>query len=132
MRVARRLFPGSHALNTTRSTHNRPTLRAVLTRTAAAGPAPVLVGCHWRADLVVGGSDCRGGPPQPVFHLTLVTAPTAATAAGAPSGDAALDALPEGRLSMRLDVEQLQELSFSLKEALRAAQRAASREVGDA
>lgn len=105
-------------------------MRAVLQRTASAVPVPRLVDCRWRAELLVGGSACRGGVPTPVFHLTLVTSPTAAAAAGASPGDEQLDALPQARMTMALSLEQMQHLSASLKEALRAAQRAAYRDLG--
>jgi hypothetical protein len=64
-----------------------------------------------------------------VFHLTLVTSPTAATAAGAYAGDSQLDAPPQARMTLALSLEEMQQLSASLKDALRAAQKAAKRDL---
>jgi hypothetical protein len=106
----------------------------VLLRTAAASALPRLAGCSWRADHALASSSDRGAgtsAPPPTFSLTLRTAPTAAAAAGAaPAEDApdadAEDAQRGGAIALTLSLEQMQRLSFSLKEALRAAEREAT------
>jgi hypothetical protein len=99
-------------------------LRAVLLRTAAASAVPRLTGCSWRADHTVSSSHDRGSgasAPPPTFWLTLHTERTAAVAAGGEPGP------QDGeRIALSLSMEQMQHLSFSLKEALHAAEREAA------
>ena len=105
----------------------RARLRDTLLRTAWSPAVPQLAGSRWRCDLSVGGSGRRGAPLPLTFHLVLLTLPRAATRAGAPALDAT-DALQGGALPCTLSLEQLQQLSFTLKGALAAAYRAAGDE----
>jgi hypothetical protein len=98
-------------------------LRASVLRTAAASAVPRLTGCSWRAEHTAAASHDRGtgaAAPPPTFSLTLHTAPSAAAAAG-DAGAAAQG----GAISLRLSVEQMQHLAFTLRDALHAAEREA-------
>jgi hypothetical protein len=74
---------------------------------------------RWRCDVPVASSAALAGgqPSAPVFHLQLLGEAGAAQRAGAAqlAGSAA-----EPLLSCTLSVEQLTQLSFTLKEALGA------------
>mmetsp|Transcript_4726 Transcript_4726/g.16313 ORF Transcript_4726/g.16313 Transcript_4726/m.16313 type:complete len:197 (-) Transcript_4726:127-717(-) len=95
----------------------RDQLKALLARTARAGPLPRLVESSWSADLAVSSSE-DAQLLKPVVHLSLRTAPAAARAESLGAGGGAAPALQE--IAVALNEEQLQHMVQKLREACKA------------
>jgi len=104
-------------------------LRQALEQTSSARALPRLRAARWRLDAPLAASAARsrpGAPPPPLFQLTLLGEPATAAAWGARADCELQGASEEVLLRCALGAEQLQQLQFTLREALNAARRAAS------